>query len=109
VDLSQVVDAKYDPLFLDRLPPAELARLRKGLSDKSLHLREGIDAEEKLAALRAMYEPYVNALARSLLIGLPPWLHAERKLDNWQVAPWDEVIAARSSAAVSSYHSVDHF
>jgi hypothetical protein len=109
VDLSQVVDAKYDPLFLDRLPPAELARLRKGLSDKSLHLREGIDAEEKLAALRAMYEPYVNALARSLLIGLPPWLHAERKLDNWQVAPWDEVIAARSTAAVSSYHSVDHF
>ena len=109
VDLSQVVDAKYDPLSSDRLPGAELARLRKDLSDKNLHLREGVEAEEKLAALRAMYEPYVNALGRSLLIVLPLWLHSERKLDNWQVAPWDEAIAARSTTSVSSYHSVDHF
>jgi hypothetical protein len=109
VDLSQVVIAEYDPLFPDRLPSAELARLRKALSDRNLMLREGIEAEEKLAALRAMYEPYANALARSLLIALPPWLHAERKLDNWQVAPWDESIAARSTTSASSYHSEDHF
>jgi hypothetical protein len=109
VDLSQVVIAEYDPLFPDRLPAAELARLRKALSDKNLMLRKGIEPEEKLAALRAMYEPYVNALARSLLIALPPWLHAEKRLDNWQVAPWDEAIAARSTASVSSYHSEDHF
>jgi len=109
VDLSQVVNAQYDPRSPDRLSAAELARLRKALSDKNLKLREGIEAEEKLAALRAMYEPYVNALAHSLLIALPPWLHAERKLDNWQVAPWDEAIAARNAASVSSYHSEDHF
>jgi hypothetical protein len=109
VDLSQVVRADYDPRSPDRLPTAELARLRKALADKNLMVREGIEAEEKLAALRAMYEPYVNALARSLLIALPPWLHAERKLDNWQVAAWDEAIAARSTASVSSYHSEDHF
>ena len=109
VDLSQVVIAEYDPRFPDRLPSAELARLRKALSDRNLMLREGIEAEEKLAALRAMYEPYANALARSLLIALPPWLHAERKLDNWQVAPWDESIAARSTTSASSYHSEDHF
>jgi hypothetical protein len=109
VDLSQVVISAYDPQFPDRLPAAELVRLRKALSDKNLKLREGIEAEEKLAVLRAMYEPYVNALARSLLIALPPWLHADRKLDNWQVAPWDEAIAARSGASVASYHSEDHF
>jgi hypothetical protein len=109
VDLSQVVVAEFDPHFPDRLPVAELARLRKVLADKKLVLREGIEAEQKLAALRAMYEPYVHALARSLLIALPPWLHSERKLDNWQVAPWDEAIAARSSTSVSSYHSDDHF
>jgi hypothetical protein len=109
VDLSQVVLTRYDPLVADRLPPEELVRLRQALSDKGLKLRAGHAAEEKLAALRALYEPYVNALARSLLIVLPPWLHAERKLDNWQVAPWDEAVAARGGASVSPYHSEDHF
>jgi hypothetical protein len=109
VDLSQVVVTQYDPSFPNRLPSADLARLRKSLSDKNLILREGAVAEEKLAALRAMYEPYVNALAQSLLITLPPWQHPERKLDNWQVAPWDEAIAARSAASISTYHSEDHF
>ena len=109
VDLSQVVLTRYDPLVADRLPPEELVRLRQALSDKGLKLRAGPAAEAKLAALRALYEPYVNALARSLLIVLPPWHHAERKLDNWQVAPWDEAIAARGGASVSPYHSEDHF
>jgi hypothetical protein len=72
-------------------------------------MREGTAAEEKLAALRAMYEPYVNALAYSLLIALPPWLHGERKPDNWQVAPWDEAVAARSTSSVSVYKSEEHF
>jgi len=109
VDLSQVVVTHYDPRLRDRLPGEELSRLRKALSEKNLKLREGADAEQKLAALRAMYEPYVSALAHSLLIALPPWLYPEKRQDNWQVAPWDEAIAARSSASVSSYHSEDHF
>ncbi|HEX7509002.1 MAG TPA: potassium channel family protein [Polyangia bacterium] len=109
VDLAQVANAKYDPLFPDRLPGEELSRLRKALSDRNLRLREGTEAEEKLAALRAMYEPYVSALARSLLIVLPPWLYPEKREDNWQVAPWDEAIAARSTKSVSAYHSEDHF
>ena len=96
-------------VFSDRLPGEELSRLRKALSDKNLRLREGTEAEEKLAALRAMYEPYVSALARSLLIVLPPWLYPEKREDNWQVAPWDEAIAARSTKSVSAYHSEDHF
>ncbi len=109
VDLSQVVSTAYDPLLPDRLPAEELSRLRLALSERNLRLGEGADAEKKLAALRAMYEPYVQALARSLLIPLPPWMYPERRQDNWQVAPWDEAIAARSRASVSSYHSEDHF
>jgi hypothetical protein len=79
------------------------------LSERNLRLRDGSAAEEKLAALRAMYEPYVHALARSLLIALPPWIYPEKRQDNWQVAPWDEAIAARSRTSPSSYHSEDHF
>ena len=109
VDLSQVVTTEYDPRFPNRLTPLEFAQLRSALSEKNLKLREGGEAAETLAALRAMYEPYVNALARSLLIPLPPFLHVERKLDNWQVAPWDEAIAARGATSSSPYHSEDHF
>jgi len=109
VDLSQVADATYDPTFPDRLPAAELTRLRNSLLDKGLRPREGLEAEEKLAALRAMYEPYVLSLARKLLIALPPWQHPQRKPDNWQVAPWDEAIAARNTTSASNYSSEDHF
>lgn len=56
-----------------------------------------------------MYEPHVSALARSLLIILPPWLYPEKREDNWQVAPWDEAIAARSAKSISAYQSEDHF
>ena len=109
VDLSQVVLTRYDPRAPDRLPAAELARLRLALGEKGLRLREGTAADERLAALRAMYEPYVNALARRLLITLPGWLADERRPDNWQVAPWDRAIAGCEVTSLSAYHSEDHF
>jgi hypothetical protein len=110
VDLSQVVPTHYHPAVEDRLPPAALARLRQALADKGLELQPGSAAEQRLVELRSMYEPYLTALARTLIITLPPWLYDERKLDNWQVAPWDEAIAARTLASTSStYHSEDHF
>ncbi len=109
VDLSQVVITHYDPLAPDRLPAAQLDRLRAVLAEKGLSLRDGEGAEEKLAALRSMYEPYVHALAHSLLIPLPPWLKTGPETDNWQVAPWDEAVAARNAASRSTYHSEDHF
>jgi hypothetical protein len=109
VDLSQVVLTRYDPTAPDRLPAPELERLRQALADKGLRLRDGQAAAEKLATLRARYEPYVHALARSLLIALPRWVAPEQRPANWQVAPWDEVIAARSAVPPSPYHSEEHF
>jgi hypothetical protein len=103
VDLSQVVVTRYDPRATDRLPAPELARLRRSLAERDLKLREDPAAEDKLHSLRAMYEPYVHALARSLLIELPAWVAPARVVDNWQVAPWDDI------AKVASYNSEDHF
>src|SRR6202521_6053660 len=57
VDLSQVVNARYDPRHPDRLPADELARLRQSLGTRGLRLREGTEAEQKLAYLRTLYEP----------------------------------------------------
>ena len=98
VDLSQVVNARYNPLAADRLPALELARLKQFLAERGLRLREGVEAERKLSELRALYEPYAAAIARNLFITLPPWIHPEKKKDNWQGGPWDRAIQARGLA-----------
>jgi len=98
VDLAQVVLASYDPHVPDRLPEAELERLRQTLAERGVRLREGADADEKLAKVRALYEPYAQGIARNLLINVPPWIHPEKRRDNWQAGPWDRAIQARSLA-----------
>src|SRR5216110_2826162 len=95
VDLAQVMRAQYDAHTTDRLPAAELKRLRAALGEQDLRLKDGIEAEEKLGHLRSLYEPYAIALARRLFITLPPWIHPEKKKDNWQGGPWDRLIQAR--------------
>jgi len=100
VDIAQLVNARYDPDFPDRLPAEEMARLRQSLSERGLLLKEGAAFEEKLAHLRSLYEPYSFSSARNLLITLPPWIHPEKKRDNWQAGPWDRAIQAKSLAGL---------
>jgi hypothetical protein len=82
------------------LPPAELARLRQYLSDRGLQLNNGLKFEEKLAHLRSLYEPYVLSMAVNLSITLPPWVHPEKRRDNWEAGPWDRAIQARNLAGL---------
>jgi hypothetical protein len=96
VDLAQVVNARYDPGAHDRLSPEEFSRLRKALEEQGLHLAASPEYEQTLADLRGQYEPYAQAIARNLFITLPPWIHPEKKKDNWQAGPWDRAIQARS-------------
>jgi Ion channel len=95
VDLAQVVNARYDPNVPDRLPPEELERLRKGLAERGLRLTSGPEMEQKLSQLRLRYEPYAQGIAKNMLISLPPWMHPEKKKDNWQAGPWDRIIQAK--------------
>lgn len=87
-DLSQILYATPRAPRMDRLPPADLARLRDCLQAAGLRLREGEEAERWLAELRHLYEPYVNALAERLLFTLPPWLPATTP-DAWQTTAWE--------------------
>jgi Ion channel len=111
VDLAQVVSARYDPDLPDRLPSPELARLFDLLHQRGLRPKEGPDAEHDLAQLRARYEPYAQGIAKNLLITLPPWIHPEKKKDNWEAGPWDRIIQARSLGRIA--HRIrrmdDHF
>jgi hypothetical protein len=108
VDLAQVVNARYDPGFSDRLPPDDLKRLRENLAARGVKLRNSTEFEEKLTYLRSLYEPYAVAIALNLSITVPPWIHPEKQKDNWQAGPWDRAIQARSLAG-RVQHMDDHF
>ncbi len=96
VDLAQVVNAEYSPHDAGRLAAADLTRMRAELVAHGVTLHDGVDAPERLAELRILYEPYLHALSRRLFMALPPWIHTERKKDNWKSSPWDRAIQARA-------------
>jgi hypothetical protein len=99
VDLAQVVGSHYRAEAPDRLPPQDLANLRQVLAANGLQLRAGEEAERKLLALRRMYEPYVQAMAATLLLNLPTWSSAVKVKDNWRSSPWDRIIAQKEGSA----------
>jgi len=68
----------------DRLPAAELARLEASLTSAGYALLADPSCSTKFQHFRAMYEPYVNALAVYLLMPLPAWIPPEGARDNWQ-------------------------
>jgi len=113
VDLAQVVKARYETAAVDRLPAAELDRLQGSLAAAGLRLRNDEAAREKLAKLRLMYEPYLHAMSRNLMLPLPPWRYAAKPRDNWQAGPWDRLIQARGLAVLGQnrprLRGEDHF
>jgi hypothetical protein len=116
VDLAQVVYARYDPTFPDRLPDTEFEALRKALAEARLYLNTDEAGRAKLAKLRSMYEPYVYSTGRNLMMTLPPWMHPEKTRDNWQSGPWDRIIQAKGLAILGQREQVhpqlielDHF
>jgi len=115
VDLTQVVNARFDGGYSDRLPNQEYEALRQRLEAAGLKLRSDEYGREKLARLRAMYEPYVHATGRNLMLTPPPWKHPETVRDNWQAGPWDRLVQARGLAVLGQKPAVtprvdgDHF
>jgi len=114
VDLAQVVNARYDPQAPERMTDDHFNTLVETLAAAGLKLRTGDEARQKLYKLRSMYEPYLHATARNLMVTLPPWRHPEKMRDNWQAGPWDRMIQAKGLAVlgqkpVQSRSIEDHF
>ncbi|MCU1277503.1 MAG: hypothetical protein JWM53_1049 [bacterium] len=84
VDLCNLFKLRPHAPDPDRLPPAEVARVRAALAELGLPLAPGERVDDKLRRLRQMYEPYLNALGSFLLMPLPSWLPDEAARDNWQ-------------------------
>jgi hypothetical protein len=89
VDLSQVFRATPRSTSADRLTPSELAQMRARLAEAGVRLRGGEEADRRLAELRAVYEPYMAALAEYLMMPLPSWMPSREGPDNWQTTAWE--------------------
>lgn len=86
VDLTQVLHAEPD-VAADRLPDGDLEELRRQIEDVGLRPARSTEADQRLSDLRRSYEPYVNGLARALMMPAPSWWHRNPVKDNWQVSP----------------------
>jgi hypothetical protein len=108
IDLSIIFGKSPQEQELDRLPEPDLMNLRAALRKAGLGLREGEEADRKLADLRRMYEPYIASLARFLCIRIPPWVAASGDADNWQTSAW-ELITDFRKADTSKQGKKKHF
>jgi len=93
IDLTLIFNTPPIPCAPDRLTTGELALLVEDLS------RDGIvianeNFETELIKLRAIYEPYANALSTLLMVDLPPWRRERPVLDNWEASAWEKKDAA---------------
>ncbi|MFO0811183.1 MAG: potassium channel family protein [Gemmataceae bacterium] len=88
VDLALVLRRPPVAPPADRLPPERLAALLKVLTAAGVTVQEDAKVLTRLAEVRALYEPYAQALADYLRLELPtPWRQADRP-DNWQTSAW---------------------
>jgi hypothetical protein len=90
VDLAQVLARTPLDSSPDRLPAAELVRLRTGLAAAGVVVAADVDADDKLAELRRMYEPFVTALSHYLLMPLPSWRVGGSPHENWRATAWGQ-------------------
>jgi hypothetical protein len=88
VDLALIFGVVATPPREDRLPAERLQLLRERLRTAGLGVREDAAADAKLAELRAMYEPFVNAMASFLVLTLPAIVPEQAPVDNWQTSAW---------------------
>ena len=101
VDVSQTFVTRPAARARDRLPAETLSRLREHLRQTPVQLPATREFEERLAALRLLYEPYAQALADYLLLELPPSARATPTWDR-QKSISDRLIArAEVSSALA--------
>ncbi len=107
VDLAQIFRTRPMAPPVDRLSSEQLSGLGRFLGSAGLNLADGREAQQHLAELRAIYEPYVFALAEDLQMALPDWMPSGERADNWQTSAWGRI--GRSGTPAGTSPQADHF
>jgi hypothetical protein len=68
---------------IDRLPTKDFRKLCGLLSDTDVQLCGDPASEERLRAIRKLYEPYAHALAEYLGMPVSDWITEPKKNDQW--------------------------
>ena len=97
VDFSLMFQIPPHRPATERLTPEALDELRSRLATAGVHLRLGETADQRLAELRGMYEPFVHGLGWFFQMTIPPWFIPTEKKDNWQVSAWASWDAGRAA------------
>jgi hypothetical protein len=87
IEMGRVFQVSAKPMPEERLPSEDYGELSSRLAEAGLEFGDPSDAEQRLAAFRNTYEPFLNGLATYLIAPLPAWLPDENQLDNWQNSP----------------------
>ena len=109
VDLSQIFGTKPKMLIADRLPGADLRRIRTTLAAKGMKMLDTEAADRQLTELRGMYEPYIFGLAEYLKQSLPPWIPDKKGKDNWQTTAWGLQSGLIDEKTVRTVIDEEHF
>lgn len=88
VDIALIFQIPPHTTYPDRLPAPERARLQRLFDDAGLPSALPPESESRLAELRAMYDPFLAALASHFMLTLPPVLPPDTSADNWQRSAW---------------------
>ncbi len=107
VDLAQIFRARPITPPQDRLPAERFAQLVGFLGSAGLRLANSAEAQRQLSELRAIYEPYVFALAEAVEVVIPDWMPSAAHADNWQTSAWGRISAGGTPAGTSP--QADHF
>lgn len=109
VDLSQVFNLEPMVPREDRLPSGAFAQLHDLLCQAGTRVARDAGSLERLNAMRALYEPYVETLARHLSMPLPPFVADRPRRDNWQtvaqVQRATEAQPATQTVPAPSFHA----
>jgi hypothetical protein len=109
VDLALIFRTAPLPPSPDRLPPDRLHALWAQLRAAGIEAREGPAVLGKLAELRELYEPFVNALGGYFLFRLPPVLPEGPMTDNWQTTAWARRGPQIEHLSAGEANGDDHF
>ncbi len=106
VDMSQVLKLKPQVPQPDRLRREDLPRVRSLLVEcGAAGCTDAGDA--KLSELRAMYEPYLEALSRLLLMTLPSW--GVDAAANQALTVWGRISSEAAGSSKPDQVESDHF
>ena len=88
VDMALIFNTSPKESCPERFPPDTAERLRQALDARGMRFDTAPEALARLAELRHLYEPFLQAIADNFLFEVPPFFFEKKKKDNWETTAW---------------------